>query len=68
MTSPDKPQKFADKLVLRIRNNFTLLVGLIVGIFLTIVMVLASGFMIETTNKDTFCVSCHISPLIETLA
>ncbi|RZB32054.1 MAG: hypothetical protein SRB1_01673 [Desulfobacteraceae bacterium Eth-SRB1] len=23
-------------------------------------MVLASGFMIETTNTDTFCVSCHV--------
>jgi len=60
MTSPDRPQKFTDKLALWIRNNFTLLVGLIVGVILTIVMVLASGFMIETTNKDTFCVSCHI--------
>ena len=31
-----------------------------VGIILMVVMVLASGFMIDTTNKDTFCVSCHI--------
>ena len=34
--------------------------GLIVGIVLVTVTVLASGFMIETTNTDTFCVSCHI--------
>ncbi len=31
-----------------------------IGIVLTIITVLASGFMIETTNTDTFCVSCHI--------
>lgn len=34
--------------------------GVIVGVVLTIVIVLASGFMIETTNTDTFCVTCHI--------
>ena len=33
--------------------------GVIVGIVLMVVIVLASGFMIETTNTDTFCVSCH---------
>jgi len=33
--------------------------GLGIGVFLTILVVLASGFMIETTNTDTFCVSCH---------
>lgn len=33
--------------------------GAIVGIVLMAVIVLASGFMIETTNTDTFCVSCH---------
>ena len=37
-----------------------LLAGVCMGIFLTIITVLASGFMIETTNTDTFCVSCHI--------
>jgi len=31
-----------------------------IGVVLTIMMVLASGFMINTTNTDTFCVSCHI--------
>ena len=36
------------------------LVGLGIGIVLMAVIVLASGFMIETTNTDTFCVSCHI--------
>jgi cytochrome c nitrite reductase small subunit len=35
-------------------------VGLVVGIVLAAVTVLASGFMIETTNKDTFCVTCHV--------
>lgn len=34
--------------------------GIIVGVVLTVVMVLASGFMIDTTNKDVFCVSCHV--------
>lgn len=34
--------------------------GLGVGVVLTAVVVLASGFMIETTNTDTFCVSCHV--------
>ncbi len=33
--------------------------GLGVGVALTFVVVLASGFMIETTNTDTFCVTCH---------
>ena len=31
-----------------------------IGIVLTVITVLASGFMIETTNTDTFCVSCHV--------
>ena len=30
-----------------------------IGIVLTAIIVLASGFMIETTNTDAFCVSCH---------
>lgn len=34
-------------------------VGLLAGILLAVVTVLASGFMIETTNTDTFCISCH---------
>jgi len=42
------------------RNKKTWWVGLGVGVLLTIVMILASGFMIETTNKDTFCASCHV--------
>ncbi len=36
------------------------LIGLIVGILFTVVMVLASGFMVETTNTDTFCAGCHV--------
>ena len=34
--------------------------GGVVGVVLTAMIVLASGFMIETTNTDSFCVSCHI--------
>ncbi len=34
--------------------------GGITGVVLMAITVLASGFMIETTNTDTFCVSCHI--------
>lgn len=29
------------------------------GIMATVLLVLASGFMIESTNTDTFCVRCH---------
>jgi len=36
------------------------LLGLVFGVILTIMLVLASGFMIDTTNKDVFCASCHI--------
>lgn len=35
-------------------------IGAAVGVVFSVLMVLASGFMIETTNTDTFCVSCHI--------
>jgi len=34
-------------------------IGIAVGGILTMMLVLASGFMIETTNTDTFCISCH---------
>ncbi|MEN8258479.1 MAG: NapC/NirT family cytochrome c [Thermodesulfobacteriota bacterium] len=34
-------------------------VGLSMGVVLALVTVLASGFMVETTNTDKFCVSCH---------
>jgi len=33
--------------------------GIVVGVVLTCIIVLASGFMIETTNTDQFCISCH---------
>ena len=33
--------------------------GLFLGVLLTVITVLASGFMVETTNTDTFCISCH---------
>lgn len=42
------------------KNKKTWWVGLGVGVLLTVVMILASGFMIETTNKDTFCAGCHV--------
>lgn len=34
--------------------------GILIGVLLTAVCVLASGFMIEVTNTDTFCVTCHV--------
>jgi cytochrome c-type protein NapC len=33
--------------------------GVVAGLVLSAIIVLSSGFMIETTNTDTFCVSCH---------
>ena len=33
--------------------------GIVFGAILTVCLVLASGFMIETTNTDKFCISCH---------
>lgn len=36
-----------------------LLTGLGMGVTLALVTVLASGFMIETTNTDVFCITCH---------
>lgn len=36
-----------------------LMVGVGFGVLLAAVTVLASGFMLETTNTDTFCISCH---------
>jgi len=41
------------------KSKLTLLVGLAMGFVFAIIVVLASGFMVETTNTDTFCVSCH---------
>ncbi len=38
----------------------TLWAGLAIGLLLSAVTVIASGFMIETTNKDAFCVRCHV--------
>lgn len=34
--------------------------GVFVGVVAAIIVVLASGYMVELTNTDTFCVSCHI--------
>jgi len=41
------------------RGKKALWVGGSVGVVLTVVIVLASGFMIETTNTDAFCITCH---------
>ncbi|MBW2185922.1 MAG: acetyl-CoA carboxyl transferase [Desulfuromonadales bacterium C00003068] len=34
--------------------------GAIFGVVCALVVVLASGFMVETTNTDEFCASCHV--------
>jgi len=51
MSSPEKKSSTGKK---------ALLISAGVGMLLTVIVVLASGFMVETTNTDTFCVSCHI--------
>ena len=33
--------------------------GLTAGLLVAVVAVLSSGYMVEVTNKDTFCVQCH---------
>jgi cytochrome c-type protein NapC/trimethylamine-N-oxide reductase (cytochrome c) cytochrome c-type subunit TorY len=40
--------------------------GAIMGALLTVVSVLASGYMVEATNTDTFCVSCHVMKPFQT--
>lgn len=42
------------------KRRSRLLIGVAVGVFLAVMLVLASGFMVDVTNKDTFCVTCHI--------
>jgi cytochrome c nitrite reductase small subunit len=37
----------------------TLGLGVLGGVILTLILVLASGFMVEATNTDRFCVTCH---------
>jgi cytochrome c nitrite reductase small subunit len=49
-----------DALLRITRSRKTWFAGLFAGLVLAIVTVLASGFMIETTNTDTFCASCHV--------
>lgn len=34
-------------------------IGLMAGVVLSMIIVLSSGYMIEATNTDRFCVSCH---------
>jgi len=36
------------------------LFGAVFGVVGAVVVVLASGFMVETTNTDEFCASCHV--------
>ena len=47
------------ELLEKLTRNKPLIVGLSIGILLSVVTVLASGFMVETTNTDTFCITCH---------
>ena len=53
MTSAANPGKAAKT------GKMGWLFGVVAGIVLSAIIVLSSGFMIETTNTDTFCVSCH---------
>ena len=41
-------------------RKISLLIGLVSGVIVMVLVVLASGFMMDTTNKDVFCASCHI--------
>ena len=43
----------------RRKRKKLLLAGGVTGVVVTIFMVLASGYMINVTNTDTFCVTCH---------
>ena len=60
MAAAATPKKSGNRRAWWVVNKRAWWIGLAVGIILMVVMVLASGFMIDTTNKDTFCVSCHI--------
>ncbi len=40
-------------------SKLPLLGGIVLGGVFTVALVLASGFMVETTNTDQFCISCH---------
>ena len=42
------------------KSRKTWLLGVIFGILCALVVVLASGFMVETTNTDEFCARCHV--------
>ncbi|MBI9081426.1 MAG: NapC/NirT family cytochrome c [Pseudodesulfovibrio sp.] len=37
-----------------------LLPGVLAGVILAVSVILASGYMIQVTNTDVFCVSCHV--------
>lgn len=51
MTSEEAPRKT--------RYGRSWWFGVGAGVSLTVLLVLASGFMVETTNTDTFCAGCH---------
>ena len=56
----DKLRKYKpEDLLEKLRKNKLIVIGLTAGVLITVVTVLASGFMVETTNTDTFCVTCH---------
>ena len=37
-----------------------LILGVVAGVFLTLVAVLASAFVVEATSTDRFCTQCHV--------
>ena len=41
------------------RFSRNLLPGVLVGVLLSVGVVLASGYMLQVTNTDEFCVTCH---------
>jgi nitrate/TMAO reductase-like tetraheme cytochrome c subunit len=43
----------------KINKKKVLVTGLAGGVLISLITVLASGFMVEVTNTDSFCVSCH---------
>ncbi|CCH50025.1 cytochrome c3 family protein [Pseudodesulfovibrio piezophilus] len=42
------------------RHSRKLLPGVLIGVVLAVSVILASGYMIQATNTDVFCVSCHV--------
>ena len=49
----------ANKVGMKKGSKLPLVGGILLGGVFTVGLVLASGFMVETTNTDQFCISCH---------